>query len=94
MPGSVPAITLPPGVPPPATADQRRLLEQARGFEALLLSFLTRQLTESAGLGERSGAAAMHGQLVSDSLSEGIAAGGGIGIAGMVYGQLVERSST
>ena len=93
MPAPVSAVVLPPGVCPPSTADERRLLAQSQQFESMLVSFLTRELAASARLaGGSSGALGMHAGMVSDSLADTVTAGGGIGIAGMVYGQLVERS--
>ena len=95
MPAPVSAIALPPGVRTPETADERRLLEQARSFETLLLSLLTRELTASAGLaGDGAGTSSLHGQLVADALAEGLSTSGGIGIAGLVYGQLAGRPET
>lgn len=92
MPGPVDGVALPPGVLPPATPEQRRLLGQTLEFESLLLSFLTRELTASAPLaGEAADAGGIYGQLLAEQLAGAITAGGGVGIAGAVYGQLAGR---
>ncbi len=92
--GAAPVV-LPPGVSPPETRDERQLLEQARSFESLLLSFLTKELTSASGLmGESSGASGLHAGLVTEQLADALARGGGVGIAGMLYGQLAGRGGT
>jgi Rod binding domain-containing protein len=93
MPGPIDSLALPPGVRAPATPEQRLLLGQAREFEALLLSFLTRELTASAALGGETAGTGVYGQLLSEQLAGAIADGGGVGVAGLVYGQLSEREA-
>ena len=83
---SVPATALPPDVRNGSEED-KKTYRAALGFEQVLLSQLLREVD---ALAAPEGTPAVYGGLVSQTLADSLAAGGGIGLARDLYGTLKE----
>ena len=71
------------------TVEDRRSYQAALGFERMLLAQLTQRLTSaleaSSREDDRGSAVGAYGQMLSDTLADGVARGGGLGLAEDLY---------
>ena len=71
------------------SAEDKRTYQAAMGFERMLLTQLTQRLTtalEASSRDERGGSAiGAYSQMLSDTLADGVARGGGLGLAEDLY---------
>lgn len=84
----VPVTTLPPDVRV-AGVEARALYGAALGFEQLLVRRIAESLADMSGSeGGQSAATGVVAQLLPDALAQGVADGGGIGLARELYDSL------
>ena len=72
-------------------ATARELYTAALGFERMLARELGRSLASAFEGEEESGGIEMYRQMLHDALADGLAAGGGVGLAPALYHSLKDR---
>ncbi len=84
------------GKPPAAGTDPAAIKKAASQFEAIIIRQLLAPSIEpimSGGLGGDSAGAGVYGYMLTDTLAENLAKGGGMGLAQMLEKQLSPRPS-
>jgi Rod binding domain-containing protein len=82
---------LPPGVAPPATPVEKALYDACKSFEAVFVSHLVKGMLSSArGEDDASGVQGVYQDMADDTMTQNLVNNGTFGLAGTVYGQLVE----
>ena len=94
MTGAFTVGAMPAGVAAPATDAQRELYRQALDLEGVFTQHLVDAMMKSAGGEEEGGAGvAQYRQMANNVLNDALIAGGGLGLAGSLYGQLAQRAA-
>ena len=73
-------------------AKSRELYTAALGFERMLTQELGKSLASAVEVDEDSGGSQMYAQMLPDALADGLAAGGGLGLAPALYHSLKASS--
>ena len=74
-----------------ASRDAQRAYLAALGFEQILVRQLAQTMLESVDSDESNATASVYRQMLPDALAEGIAAGGGIGLAPELYKSIAQH---
>ena len=83
---------LPPGVPPPRTAAERQVYQQALGFEGVFTQHLVDEMMSSAHSDDSGDSTtAVYTDMENQALNTALVDGGGLGLAGALYAQLRQR---
>jgi len=95
MTGPFQVGALPPGVEAPSTQRERDLYKQALDLEGVFTEHLVSAMMASAqGPEGGSGGTAIYRQMTTQALNDALLSGGGLGLAGSLYGQLAQREGS
>jgi Rod binding domain-containing protein len=77
----------------PETPEQKRLMQAAKDFEAVMLSMVFKQMQQTSGADPLGGGAANQTwrDMLADERARGMAQAGGLGLADNLYQQLAQR---
>jgi Rod binding domain-containing protein len=82
---------LPAGVKPPKTAQEHALYDACKNFEAMFVQHIVTDMLSSArGDDDATGAQGVYQDMADQTMTQSLVDSGSFGLAGTVYGQLVQ----